>query len=183
METFNLRQYLTTLAANGQLDFPLTVEKGESPDFMLAHGGGEPRGLEVTEATTKSWQRELTETEGNEECSKATLGRGDGWVGDSAERQTCAAILRAMRRKATKVRAGKYRPASQYDVLVYVNVEAFFYDAGATIDLLTQRVARWKSQWTVLGQVHIITSLFLFSDVTRLPKRLPLVESRAQELR
>jgi len=179
MEFFNLRQFLTTLAADGQFEFPLTIEKGQSPDFMLAHGGGERWGLEVTEATTKGWQRELTETERNEECSEATLvslGRGDGWVGDSAERETCAAILRAMRRKAMKIRSGKYRPASRYDVLIYVNVRAFFYDFDATFGLLVQRVARWKSQWTALGQVHVITSLFLFSDVTGSLKKLPLVK-------
>ena len=62
-ELFNLRQFLTTLAAHGKIEFPLSVEKGESPDFMLTVGGGEPLGLEVTEATTNEWQRELTETE------------------------------------------------------------------------------------------------------------------------
>ncbi len=171
-ELYNLRQYLPTLAANGHLRFPLTVEKGESPDFLLTDGVSKKWGLEVTEATTQEWQREMTVTEGDE-TSLQPLGR-DGWAGNSAERETCAAILRAMRRKARKIRAGGYRPASRYDVLIYVNVRAFFYDADETVRLLVQRTSRWYPQWAVLGRVGVIASLHLYIDVSDNLTRLPL---------
>lgn len=177
-ELYNLRQYLPTLAANNHLQFPLTVEKGESPDFILTDGVSTKWGLEVTEATTQEFQRELTTTEGDE-TTLQLLGR-DGWAGNSAERETCAAILRAMRRKANKIRAGKYRPASRYDVLIYVNVRAFFYDADDTVSLLVQRISRWYPQWAEIGRVEVIASLHLYHDVTDNLTRLPLFNFEAE---
>ena len=79
-----------------------------------------------------------------------------------------------MRRKARKIRAGGYRPASRYDVLIYVNVRAFFYDADETVRLLVQRIFRWYPQWAVLGRVGVITPLNLYHDVTDNLIRLPL---------
>lgn len=171
-EFYNLRQYLPTLAANGHLQFPVTLEKGESPDFLLTNSVSKTWGLEITEATTQALQRELTITEGDE-SSVRPLGR-DGSAGNSAERETCAAILRAMRRKAKKIRAGKYRAAARYDVLIYVNVRAFFYNADESINLLIPRVSRWRSQWTGLGRVEVITSLNLYTDVTGNLAQFPL---------
>lgn len=178
-EFYNLRQYLATLAAEGHLPFPLTVEKVESPDFLLTDGVSRKWGLEVTEATTQEWQRELTITEGHE-TSLQPLGR-DGWVRNSAERETCAAILRAMRKKAHKIQVGKYRPASRYDVLIYVNVRAFFYDADETVGLLAERISRWNSRWAALGRVSVITSLYLYYDVTDNRTRMPLFKFEPEQ--
>ena len=178
-ELYNLRQYLPTLAINGLLSFPLSVEKGESPDFLLTDAKAGTWGLEVTEATTKDWQRELTMTEGAE-SSLVGLGR-DGWAGNSAERETCAAILRAMRRKARKIRAGGYRSVSRYDVLIYVNVRAFFYNADDAVNLLVQRAIRWNAQWAGLGRVEVLTSLRLYSDITGDRNRLTLFRYAADE--
>ncbi len=178
-ELFNVRQYLLALAANDRLGFPLILVIGDKPDFVLSNGLSEEWGLEVTEATTNKWQRELTISEGKEP-SVQLLGR-DGWAGNSAERETCAAILRAMRRKAKKIRNGHYKPISRYDVLIYVNVRAFFYSDEEVFRLLLPRIARWRSQWSGLGRVEIIAALHLFHDVTQKPILLPLSSSRRRK--
>jgi len=170
-ELFNLRQYLTTLAENDLLAFPLVVKKGESPDFMIREGSSDFWGMEITQATTKKYQQDLTRTEGSSGCD---LLEGDGSVGDSPEREACAAIIRAMRRKSMKTKKGKYRPASRYDLLIYVDVEAFFFDSNKSIQLLLPRLRRWKIQWQGLGRVSIIASQNLYYDVTAniIPLRL-----------
>jgi len=142
-ERYNLRQYLLTLAEANRLAFPLRIRKGERPDYLIAEAGEEPYGLEITQGTTSSWQRELTletrpdagelvaslndtDDETHEETVVATLLSGDGFVDDDPERDTCAAVLRAMRRKARLIRRGGYQPAARHDVLIYINVRAFF---------------------------------------------------------
>ena len=55
-ELFCFRRYAATLALHGEWLFPCSVTMGERPDFMIAIGEN-TRGLEVTEATTKSFQR------------------------------------------------------------------------------------------------------------------------------
>ncbi len=176
-ELFNLRQYLTTLATNDELKFPVKVVKSESPDFIITDGDGMARGLEVTEATTQTYQRDLTlsDRELDDEPKLVSLGR-NGWRSDSAERETCSAILWAMRRKARKIKYGKYRSNLQHDLLIYVNVRAFFYDNAEVAGLLNQRAIRWNNQWSVLGSVSVILSRNIILDVTRNPIRLPISE-------
>jgi hypothetical protein len=182
-ELFNLREYLTTLASKDLLPFPLTVEKGESPDFTFCHDVPEVLGLEITQATTKKYQQALTETETETETEGGECDHlsGDGWSGNSPERSACAAILRAMRRKARKVRGGKYRPASRYDLLIYVDVEAFFYQPEVAVTVLLPRLRRWKTQWEGLGKVSIIARQSLYFDVTEnlIPLTLFNYESQA----
>ena len=171
-ELFNLGQYLPTLAANGLLRFPLTLEKGESPDFVLTDGNSEVWGLEVTEATTEDFQRELTDTEG-EEAEEFELYRGGPSVGDSPEREACTAILSAGKRKAKKVRQGKYRPLPRYDLLIYVSVRADFYKPDEAMHLLLRCAPQRPALWSGLGQVSIIANSHLYHDVTGNLVRLP----------
>ena len=121
----------------------------------------------------------MTITEGDE-TTLMPLGR-DGWVGNSAERETCAAILRAMRRKVRKIRSGKYQSASRYDLLIYVNVRAFFYDNGVTVDLLKESISKWHLQWGGLGHVNVIASCFLYYDVINNQTEFPLFKYEIEE--
>jgi|SRR5215813_4696632 len=59
-EIFCLGVLLKTIAPDGLIAYPLTVDKGESPDFMLLCPSGERVGLEVTEATTGAFQKMMT---------------------------------------------------------------------------------------------------------------------------
>ena len=53
-ERFCLGLYLLALATHDLLTYPLRVEQGESPDFMLTWKSGETTGLEVKRATQAS---------------------------------------------------------------------------------------------------------------------------------
>jgi hypothetical protein len=58
-ELFCLRRYIATVAAKRQWDYPCAVNTGESPDFMIKFGNLN-QGLEIREAATEVFQRELT---------------------------------------------------------------------------------------------------------------------------
>ena len=62
-ERYCLALYLLALATHEMLTYPLRVEQGESPDFMLTSNSGETTGLEVTRATTTWIQRKMTEND------------------------------------------------------------------------------------------------------------------------
>lgn len=188
MEMYNLRQYLLTLGDNNLLQYPISVEKGPydeintvSPDFIITKAGGSRRGLEVTQATTNDWQQELANLDSkhdlkNDELDKvliSSLGRGT-WVGDSPEKETCDAILRAIIKKAEKIRGGKYFPLPRYDLLIYVNVRAFFYNNNELIGLLRNYMSCWQKQWSFLGRVNVISSEYLLFDFFKDFKKLEL---------
>jgi len=177
-EAYNLRQYLTTLSDHDLLSYPLEVAKSERPDFLLCDPINGRCGLEVTEATTRDYQRELAETEGRE---GAHLLAGDGWVGNSAERECCAAILSAANRKARSIGKPGYTPATRYDLLLYVNIRAFFYDEEEMAEMLLSKARRWAAHWNrsdKLGKVSAITSHQLLYDLLGENRSLPLSHPR-----
>ena len=62
-ETHCLRIYLTHPPATDLLSFPLTVEKTESPDFLIRNSEGFIIGLEVTDASIEEDQQLMTQLE------------------------------------------------------------------------------------------------------------------------
>lgn len=175
-ELYNLRQYLLTLTDHDFLEFPISIEKGESPDFIISYQD-QTIGLEITEAPTQDWQKELTQMDkeliGKDTSNLVSLDQ-EGWHSNSAERETCAAILHAIRRKVRKIRDGKYRKASCYDLLIYTNVRPFFYDRLELANILKPRVSRWHSQWLAVRKVNVITDPYLLFDIIGDFKTLPL---------
>jgi len=176
-EAYNLRQYLTTLADHDLLSYPLEVAKSERPDFLLCDPVNGRCGLEVTEATTRSHNRWLTETEGEEGEEGADLLPGDAWVGNSAERECCAAVVRAANRKARSIGKSGYTPAARYDLLLYINARAFFYFEEEMAEMLLNKARRWVAHWNrsgKLGKVSAITNDSLLYDLAGNTRTLPL---------
>jgi hypothetical protein len=169
-EAYNLRQYLTTLADHDMLSYPLEVAKSERPDFLLCDPTNGRCGLEVTEATTRSYQHELAKTEGQEGWH---LLPGGGWVGNSAERECCAAILCAANRKARSIKKAGYTPADRYDLLLYINIRAFFYNEEDMVEMLVSKARPWAAHWK-LGKVSAITNDNLLYDLGGDSKTLAL---------
>src|SRR4029077_1445475 len=60
-EQYAAALYLLLLGRHGVLSYPLRLDEGESPDFMLGWPSGETSGLEVTRATTAPFQHVMTE--------------------------------------------------------------------------------------------------------------------------
>jgi len=61
-ENFVLKKYLSILLKNNRLQFPIEIEKDESPDFIISIGTSK-FGIEITESTFESYQYLLTQAE------------------------------------------------------------------------------------------------------------------------
>lgn len=119
-EWYCARRYLVGLAVAGYLQFPLTIRKAESPDFLLEWPDGRTTGLEITEATTEAFQRDLTGTERSGEAQP--LAPPEGWAGDEPERALAQIVRMSIQSKARKIaRSSAWRKASRHDLLLYDN--------------------------------------------------------------
>lgn len=128
------------------LNFPIKVEQGESPDFMLTWPSGERAGLEVTRATTEDLQKTLTEMDKEFlRCEAKAKAAGIevlplpadegvilmpravaepmciaqeplGLMGNECEPRWCGQVLKAVRRKLKKL--AKFRAASYHNLLI-----------------------------------------------------------------
>ncbi len=124
-EWWCFRRYLFTLAGIGQVFFPISVRKSESPDFRCEFG---PRqiGVEVTEATDQRDQRELTRIAQQEKpVLLGSLGGRfpNGAGGDAPERAWRADILKAVAVKVKKLPSWP-EPMPEYDLLLYTSSNA-----------------------------------------------------------
>ncbi len=166
-ELFCLRRYLATLAANRRCGYPIAVEMGESPDFIIS-SRGERTGLEVTEATTQDFQKFLTRFE-RERDLEASL--DDGLIGDIPEREWVDAVISAIDAKVEKIKI--YRPARKHDILIYSNHPRDFVRGfngrHPEYQWLAQRTkecaTRWRSAEPRFGIVSIIDGQTVLYDL------------------
>lgn len=63
-ERYCLALYLLALATYRRLKYPLRIEEGESPDFMMTRSSGKTTGLEVTKATEMWVEHEVAKVDG-----------------------------------------------------------------------------------------------------------------------
>jgi len=115
----------------------------EPPDFCITNPKGEINGLEITEATDEDYQRALTEMEniGDDallELSFFKSGKplpkgvyktairkknqelvGEGWEGDSAERDLIECLMSALKRKLERLNAPNFSIFNRYELLIY----------------------------------------------------------------
>ena len=165
-ELFCLRRYIATLAVNSRWNYPCVVEMGESPDFMVSVGGVN-RGLEITEATTQAFQKELTKIERDRDAVK---GLDDGWIGDTPEREWCEAVISAITIKVGIIK--NYRAAHRHDILVYSNHPSDFvrgmdgrHPEYERLQMIAHRRAQtWKSE-SRLGVISVIDGRTLIYDL------------------
>ena len=125
-ELWMLSRYWLGLADAGLLIYPITALKSESPDFIIENSDGTRTGIEVTEASTADFHRELVR---NEQDARSGLhldhNRYDrGWLDDEAEREWSALVCDAIRRKSEKLKGGNWRPADAHDLVIYFNGRA-----------------------------------------------------------
>jgi len=128
-ERYSLGLYLLALASQEMLTYPLRVEQGESPDFMLTWRSGETTGLEVTRATEPSLQRAMTAADreftrreaeaaksGGEPEPGAILPSLLGYANDEPERLFCWLIGECIEKKLDKL--PNFKAASCYELLI-----------------------------------------------------------------
>jgi hypothetical protein len=128
-ERFCLGLYLLALATHDLLAYPLRVEEGESPDFMLVWNSGETTGLEVTRATEPSLQRAMTAADHESARRESEAAKSGvepepvvitpsllGYVNDEPERLFCWLVGETIEKKLDKL--SKFKAASSYELLV-----------------------------------------------------------------
>ena len=123
-EWWCLRRYIFTLSAAGQLEFPISITKGERPDFRCEFG---PRsvGIEVSEATDPQDQKGMTEFE-QSGVSQALVGSFGGRFPRGAgnpQRAWQSDVLDAVRSKS-QVFKNYPDPLPEYVLLLYSNSNA-----------------------------------------------------------
>ena len=117
---WSLSRYLLALAEHVRLEFPISVshaQPGESPDFVL-ESYGQTVGLEVTEATTSKFHKQLEIAERSADGIYFDP-LDPGWLGDSPERFNAELVVAAIRRKAASLAKGSWRTARHQDLLIY----------------------------------------------------------------
>lgn len=125
-EAYCLRRYLVALADAGVLTFPVIVSKGETPDFIVTCADGEAVGLEVTKATRKEFEADLTRFSRNQktkdypsdQVAGAMVLSISGWIRDQAEKELAGYIIAAIREKTADLDS---YPLSQAALLVHDN--------------------------------------------------------------
>lgn len=173
-ERYYLGVYLLALADHGVLRYPLKVLEGDSPDFMVVGKSGQESGLEVTRATDENLQAEITRAERDEPNGGAFLASPHGWVGDELERDWCALVREAVEKKLPKF--VKYRPASQYDLLVPDDTRMGAGDRRKVIEMLTPWARDLKQREIRLGKISVVASLDVLYDIGGASLVLPFVE-------
>jgi hypothetical protein len=137
-EDFCARHFLLALAASGELPYPTRIsmlkqdQGGTWPDCLVWwNEGSDPIGLEITQATSREWQEELTRDERELALSDSNSAdqvvfvpaSEDGWAGNAPERDVAALIADAVSAKAEGLNrpVPKYCGTEECDLLVYTD--------------------------------------------------------------
>jgi hypothetical protein len=183
-EDWCLRRLLIALVARDRLRMPATlcVSDPETaralPDAVLEAADGEPVGIEVTEATSRTYQRDLSAADrdaAQQGKSLYVLDPGDGHAGDGPERQAVQEIREAYDHKVGKLRAGNYAESQTVDLLIYLNSSAdVFVDAAdmaqriRTAGLLDGKVGQFRQLHVLIGDTMILDALGNGGDMVSL---------------
>jgi len=113
-ELWIIRRYVLTLLSHGRWNPVCTIHKSERPDFFIETNSSKI-GVEVTEASSAEYQRQLAVLE----REKSVVHLDDGWMGDEPERLWCAEVVEAVRKKVRMI--GDYGTDFMVDVVVQSN--------------------------------------------------------------
>ncbi len=174
-ERYCLALYLLALATYRKLRYPLRIEEGESPDFIVTWSSGKRTGLEVTKATNMWVQHQRTQAEDEYQrrqiAAKASgtearpvafdLSRR-GWIGDEAGTEWLSFIKQGVERKLPKLVA--FRSTSRQDLLVYDDTPLPAIDRAKVLPVLSRWLSETRKANPRLGRLSIIISLDLLLD-------------------
>ncbi|MFI5252229.1 MAG: hypothetical protein ACHQQQ_07340 [Bacteroidota bacterium] len=115
-----------------QVNFPFSVCKSESPDFIIHIDAGKTIGIEHREITTEPYQQYLTESLRQPSIEPVFLDRfklggspenenNSGWVGNGVEQEWVELALRAICDKQELLNKDHYKQLDSYDLLLYSN--------------------------------------------------------------
>ena len=192
-EQYSLGVFLLALSRHGLLDYPLVVNRRESPDFVVTDRSGEAVGLEVTRATEPWLQRKITSAD--REYSRRQLAAENsgidpepvvialsemGWAGDEAEIKWCALMRRSIEGKVAKL--SQFAPAGRHDLLISDDTPLPAVDRRKVLASLDPWARDLRSKTPALRRISIVISLDVLYDVGGESRILPYVHWSAPEL-
>ncbi len=179
VERYVIRDVLWTLAnATGLLPYPLSIEKGESPDFDL-RSSAESIGVEITEAIPPNlahavaiqtehypdaaldvslfaWDSPALTKEEIHVALRRQGPRGAGWAGDAAEREWANVIAAAVRHKIGKLNGPTFRrPQDKNWLAVYDNAPQPVWDLDRAIENLSECLGATQQDGLSFDRVFI----------------------------
>lgn len=185
-ERYCLALFLLALATHRRLKYPLRVEEGESPGFVLTWRSGKHTGLEITKATNMWVQREMTnmevEFERRESAAKPVGAEPEpvslmlsehGWAGDEPEFGWLSFIKEAVTRKLLKL--ANFRSTSRQDLLVYDDTPLPAIERAKVLPAFSRWLSETRRSNSRLGRVSLIISLDLLHDSGKGLEVLPFV--------
>jgi hypothetical protein len=169
-------------------------EENRSPDFMFTWNSGETTGFEVTRATTQQFQSEVSPAERAYQTKHAkALASGEhpvevlplkgwpvdgwenedppkslpprGWAGDAPEYELCRLFRDAIEKKLKKLREGKYKAASSYELLVFEHALPPASDRGKVLRSMRSWVQGFSNDALSFRRISIIISVDTLFDV------------------
>jgi hypothetical protein len=192
-ERYSLGLYLLALAEHQQITYPLRIEQGESPDFMLTWPSGELTGLEVTRATEQWIQRAMTASEREYQRRAATVAASGkkpepvciplseaGWIGGEAELEWCSIIRSAIEQKLVKL--PNFRPASHHDLLIYDDTPLPAVDRHKVLETISPWAHGLNERKPAFGNISVIISLDVLFDLGGTCRIFPYIDWSAAEL-
>lgn len=139
-ERYCLVAYMNALAEHDILQYPLEVSKGESPDFLIT-SEKTALGVELSDATSTDWQREMAETEDDPRIELD----GDGWVGRLAKRQWVSEVLEAVEKKSRILNQPHYKLAQYNCLLIHDEIRASLHTDDSEIkSLISSFLSNYK---------------------------------------
>jgi len=162
-ESHYLGLYLLALADHGLLSYPLIIEEGESPDFLLRWESGETTGLEVTRATDEEIQRWMTRAEKEYPEGCAVLASPLGYAGDQLEKQWCDSVRNAIEAKVCKL--PKFRSASHHDLIIPDDSRTGPGDRQKVLAALGPWARESTQRRPLLGKMSVVVSLDVLFDI------------------
>ncbi len=195
-EQWQIQHLLQALLEAGQLHPPVALRKGESPDFLL-ETSTRCIGIENTEAINPDYARATVHPNAREggsvvdpslykwgahgrpsqqiaeEAGRTEL-TGDGWAGDSVEREFAESVVDLVDRKNRKLRS-LYEKLDSDRLLIYHNQTLPCIDFGSALSYTKDALAhRWGPSAFDTVYVHVFDRIFRFtaddSRVLKLPR-------------
>jgi hypothetical protein len=149
-ERYCLGLYLLALATHRKLKYPLRVEEGESPDFIITWSSGKSSRLDIIKASEMWVEREVTNGNGKPD-----------WF---------ASVRRAIESRANEL-TGVRR-----DFLVYEDTPLPLAERAQALAALREWLGVVKNANPLLGKVSLITSLDVALDTGSEFRDLPFVD-------
>jgi hypothetical protein len=172
-EIYCLRRYLFPLADNNLLRFPIAVAKTESPDFIFSWEHDTIVGVEVTKATRKEFEADLTRLNRKQKTkhypSDPDEGVMDlsiaGWAGNALERELVEYVLAAVADKLEDIDTYSVGPC---DLLIYDNTPTGAPDltlVAETLHLKLSANSLCSNSGRSFGVISVIRDPWLIYDI------------------